>query len=264
MNCVMNRSFGMGLNMPTNLMVPNTITCAPTNTNTNTKSVSTQRRNLVIFDWDDTLFPTTALVRNKESVNGIQLQQFGQSAFSVLTQYIDTFSAENIYIVTNGKNGWVQNSLRWLSSVQSASYPSGVDYWALIQQLLATLLSGHVISAQHLHGAAYPNQTALWKTLVFQQIAIEHFGANGQAQGECNVISIGDSEDEFIASAETQKMLRSQFGVEPVHLVRLALQRRASFAFMQKQFNVLSGAALMKSMTGSTIFDLDVKVADYV
>merc|ERR1719333_1580004 len=101
-----------------------------------------------------------------------------------------------------------------ITQMQSQMHPEGTNYWALIQQMLATFLSGHVISASSLHEAAYPKQTALWKTLVFQQIAIEHFGAS-QSQGECTIISIGDSNDEFIASAQTQKMLQQQFGVEP-------------------------------------------------
>merc|ERR1719347_2309563 len=142
MNCVMNRNMSMN-------MMPSTISSFTT------KPMATPyvqcgrrcRRNLVIFDWDDTLFPTTALVRNKEKVTGLQLQQFGYSAFYVLTQYITTFSAENIFIVTNGKHGWVQKSISWLSQKQRTLNPQGVDYWALIQQMLATFLSGHVISA---------------------------------------------------------------------------------------------------------------------
>ena len=232
MNCVQN------MNIPT---ITNT-QCV----NSINKCVTVQKK-LVIFDWDDTIFPTTALIHNKEQVTGAELEQFGQNAYSMLTKFVETFSAENIYIVTNGKAQWVQKSLFMMSRRQRAL--SGTDYWAMIYQLLATKLSGHVVSARALHGAAFPKQTALWKTLVFKQIAIEHFGAAVQSAvaSECTIISIGDSTDEFIASAEAKKQLQSQFGVNS-HLIRLHLKQRASRATMLKQFNVLSTAIC--SMTG--------------
>jgi len=223
--------------------------------------VSTQKK-LVIFDWDDTIFPTTALLRNKEKVSGAELDVFGKAAYELLVDYIERFSAENIYIVTNGLSHWVQQSLDIMIKRRSALSLSGVDYWAQIKQIVSTNLDGHVISARSLCEEAYPGQTTLWKTVVFQHIAIEHF-AGSDAQSDATIISIGDSTDEFDASFETQKMLQTQYGVEPVHLIRFALQRSPSRDLMIEQFDVLSRVS--GAMSGDAQqSSLDIQVADYL
>jgi len=202
------------------------------------------QKKLVIFDWDDTIIPTTALIRRKEKVSGAELERFGKSAFELLVQCINVFSAENIYVATNGKAQWVEQSLAFLSSKQRAL--SGLDYWALIQQLLFSHLNGHVFSARSLFEAAYPKQTALWKTFLFQRIAATHF-AGSNAQSECFIVSIGDSSDEFVASLETQRMLRTH-GLPLTHLVRMKLQSKPSRDVMLTQFEVI--ARCCRKMTG--------------
>jgi len=222
-------------------------------------STSAQQQQLVIFDWDDTIFPTTALVKNKEKVSGAELERFGKAAFELLVKYIEAFSAENIYLVTNGNAQWVEQSLRVLSGKQRRR--SGHDYWAPIQQLLASQLSGHVISARALFEAAYPNQPALWKTLVFQRIAANHF-AGCTAQSECSIISVGDSADEFVAALETQKMLRVG-GLRSVRLVRLKLAQSPSRDVMLRQFDILSrSSGPMSSRCGGGV-DQSIDVTVY-
>jgi len=191
---------------------------------------------LVIFDWDDTIFPTTALLRLKESVSGAELERFGKSAYELMAKYINAFSAENIYIVTNGKTGWVEKSLDAMSRTQRAL--SGLDYWAQIRQLLASHMNGRIISARSLFEQSFPEQTAVWKTLVFQHIAAQHF-AGCSAQSGCAIISIGDSSDEYTASLKAQEMLSAQFGAESVKLVRFKLERSPSRDVMLKQFDFL-------------------------
>lgn len=206
---------------------------------------------LVIFDWDDTIFPTTAVIRNKEDVAQKDLEAFGHAAYSMLLDYVVGFGAGNVYIVTNGKQGWVEKSLCIMSQRQT----EGTNYWVQIQQLLTQCLAGRVISAQTAFGAAYPNQTALWKTLVFQTIARSHFSCSGSPL----IVSIGDSTDEFIASGETQKMLAQS---RPTHLIRLSLQKRSSRQLMVAQFAVLRrvGAAMLQSGEPSSF---DVKIQDF-
>jgi len=213
------------------------------------------QKKLVIFDWDDTIFPTTALIRLKERVSGAELERFGKSAYELLVKYIGAFSAENLFLVTNGKARWIEQSLEFLSKKQRAL--SGHDYWAHIQQLVASHLSGHVISARSLFEAAYPKQTALWKTLVFQRITAAHF-AGSNAQSECVIISIGDSYDEFEASLEAQKMLKTG-GLRTVHLVRLKLKRSPSRDVMLKQFEILSRCS--GPMTAGVVQSNDIRIA---
>jgi len=198
-------------------------------------AASSLPKNLVFFDWDDTIIPTTALF-GKQCTSldhfDAKLERFGKSAYELLLKFIDVYSAENIYIVTNGVTGWIQNSLKILSARQ----PSGVDYWAIIHQLLSTTFQGRVISARSLYEPLYPDRSnsALWKTLVFQEIAIRHFGPD--FNGKRVIISVGDSTDEFIASKETTKFLQSQYGRDQVDLVTMKLESKPSMSWMMVQF----------------------------
>jgi len=220
------------------------------------------KKTLVIFDWDDTILPTTALFRKQRASldhSNAELERFGKSAYELLLNFINVYSAENIYIVTNGVTGWVQESLKILSARQT----SGIDYWTLIHQLLSTLFVGHVISARSRYEPAYPDRrhSALWKTLVFEDIAIGHFGLD--FEGESTIISIGDSTDEFIASKETAKMLQTQYGLYPVHLVRMSLKRSPSMESMMMQFDAITAAVkVLNNETESK--SVDIRIADLV
>jgi len=220
------------------------------------QSQAITKKDLVIFDWDDTIFPTTACIRNNQVIPDADLEIFGKAAYELLVNFINVYSAENIYIVTNGASGWVSKSLEIMSGRQT----TGTDYWTAIKQLLATTLEGHVISARSMYETSYPKQTAVWKTLVFQQIAIEHFGAN--FHGESTIVSIGDSTDEFIASAETANMLRTQFGVDPVHLVRMPLKRKPSFESMFQEFAAIN--AVVSELNQMEANSIDIQIADLV
>jgi len=196
---------------------------------------------LVIFDWDNTIIPTTEFFDDdcavRHSVTGDQLQSFAKAAHEMVLKYIDTFGAENVYIVTNGRSKWIMTSLDRLDSKEKAL--SGTDHWHRFQQLLTSKLSGHMISAQALHGESYPMMTTQWKTLVFQKIAFEHFKVGG-VHRKCSIISIGDSNDEFVASMTTKNMLATYCGIDNVHLVRVPLWRYPSADMMLEQFNVLN------------------------
>jgi len=220
------------------------------------QSQAITKKHLVFFDWDDTVFPTTACIRNKEVIPDADLEIFGKAAYELLLNFINVYSAENIYIVTNGVSGWISMSLEIMSKRQT----SGIDYWTAIKQLLATTLENHVISARSMYETAYPNQSTVWKTLVFQQIAIEHFGAN--FRGESTIVSIGDGMDEFIASMETSKMLRTHYGVDPVHLVRIPLKRKPSFLSMFHEFSAIN--SVVSELNRMEAKSIDVQIADLV
>ena len=215
-------------------------------------------KKLLIFDWDDTIFPTTALLKTKEPLTAIQLEEFGKSAYEVIVTAIQLFSAENIYIVTNAGNQWVQQSIDvvmkmfWNQNTRS-------EYWFQIKQLLATTFNGHVISARALQEAAYPNQTTLWKKWTIKQLAINHFGVN--AQSECTIISIGDSSDEYDASLATKQCLKTEYGVQSVHLNRCKLQRSPSSNTMMAQFSALKYLMEGLAVDGCSC---DVMVSDWI
>merc|ERR1711879_255380 len=90
---------------------------------------------LVFLDWDDTLFPTSYVLKNIEyeidettntvstfSINGksneseneqfiAELDKTGQSALDLLCSVLLRFESANIKIVTNGQEGWLYESL---------------------------------------------------------------------------------------------------------------------------------------------------------
>merc|ERR1712190_142710 len=77
-----------------------------------------QKQFIVIFDWDDTLFPTSAIIHQEESnVTVQQLYQFGKAAYELLNEYFTIFGETNLYIVTNSARDWVLTSLQDLSAV---------------------------------------------------------------------------------------------------------------------------------------------------
>ena len=122
---------------------------------------------LVIFDWDDTLFPTTALISNGgKDIIVKDLLNFGRSVYKLLEEYIARFGAENLFIVTNGKKSWVPNSLKILSDICRAHFEEmneemeqkerEQDYFAAIYNTLISSHSIPVISAQEEFAHRFP------------------------------------------------------------------------------------------------------------
>ena len=190
-------------------------------------------KKLVILDWDDTLIPTTAIFKKKESASFEQLNEIGECIYNFLYSFISIFGAESIYIVTNGGKNWVFHSLQILQKMQNKATTANCRHFELIQQLLMFYLNGRVASAQQLFGAEYPGKTALWKTLTFRLIASQHFGgiaASKENRKQIQLVSIGDSADEMMASAETKKMMEEHFGPNTcvLHQVRLLYKPRIS------------------------------------
>ena len=93
---------------------------------------NTEKLRIVFIDWDDTLCPTFAIFKTKgKNSNVQQLQLFGQYIYELLVKYIQLFGVNNIYIVTNGSNNWVHQSLIALSNLCKQS-SSNTDYFAFI------------------------------------------------------------------------------------------------------------------------------------
>ena len=130
-----------------------------------------------------------------------------------MVKYIDTFGAQNVYIVTNAMEQWVVHSMREMSRVyraHCAQNPTtygvhGDCYGALLQ--LITKMGIQVISAQALHAKEHPQQPTMWKTLVFKKVIKEHWKLQSSKDHQIyRIISIGDSQCEFEAAVEAKSM----------------------------------------------------------
>jgi len=186
------------------------------------KSISsTSIKRMIIFDWDDTLFPTFQFVENRKAMNIETLNKWGCRVYQLLTKYIETFGSENIYIITNAINGWIRYSLDIASQLFQAlnKYeiePFEYDYFSIIDGLLI-VHKMKTISARSLYQSQFPNpnHSKIWKQLTFIHYAIKHFWNDNQGI----IISIGDSCDEWFASKDCQQFLKNR------NSINLSLQR---------------------------------------
>lgn len=125
--------------------------------------------NITIFDWDDTLFPTTSYITNKNQ----NYKLLDTLVYSVLSYYI---SISHVYIVTNASIKWVYISSRLIPNTHE-----------LIKKHIK-ILSGR---------DTYSNISSdnyLWKKLLFNKI-IDQYNINQIT----NIISIGDADYEYQA-----------------------------------------------------------------
>ena len=211
---------------------------SPSSCNQEPLHLLSNHKYMVIFDWDDTVFPTASFVRKYEKVDMYRYEKLGKMVYLLLNMVIEKYSEQNIFIVTNGVYGWVERSVDGMIRNQ---YPltSGKGYWSGIRHLLMTKFHGRIHSARF-HEKQYPKDPSIWKTLVFQQIANHHFDdIIKYKKGDCSIIAVGDSDDEMIASLQIKNWLLSECGVPSAHLVRLQLKRLPPIDSMITQCSAL-------------------------
>ena len=122
---------------------------------------------IVIFDWDDTLFPTTTVRQSASGAIDVDdLSNFGKSVYKLLEEYILRFGVDNMRIVTNGTKSWVFKSLKMMSDLYRGYFDGAEDkmkqkerdqdYFAAIYN---TLISDHpipIVSARDEYEERYP------------------------------------------------------------------------------------------------------------
>eukprot|EP01084_Bolivina_argentea_P165122 286923_1 len=133
---------------------------------------------LVVFDWDDTLFPTTELKNDIESCARAShdIESLTQSIHELLIKCIRLFGASNLIIVTNGTQKWVLKSLQILNNITHGQIPSVALIYRLISEDQLSVISGQKAFAKR-----YPKQTHLWKRMIFMQLLrnrVAHSHAN--------------------------------------------------------------------------------------
>lgn len=142
-----------------------------------------KHKTLIIFDWDDTLFPTYWTIQNNINLNNKQDQNKYMVTFakldSILYQIFMKLSKQGqIVIVTNASAKWI--------IISSGMLPN-------TQKLLRNDIL--IVSARDAYQNQYPNQMNIWKKKVFENIASDYF----KKKPLQNIISVGDAEYEFNA-----------------------------------------------------------------
>jgi len=156
---------------------------------------------VIIFDWDDTLCPSTTCMRTHGlSVLGALPEGELAAALEELATegrlLIEAASelAEKVVIVTNAEEGWVDLSCRaWLPSLQD------------------TIAKCEVYSARSTWEPQGISSPAGWKARTFEDV-IEKFYSRYQHQSWKNIISVGDAPHEREALARVVRWAPSGSG----------------------------------------------------
>ena len=187
---------------------------------------------IVIFDFDDTLFPTHKVKQfHQRSKAGDCFQLFRKlsmeeqqrlidlslQTLQILTSYILEFSAQNIFIVTASSYGWIQNSLKNV-------YNIGV-YSNIYHLLFDKNKDGknNLISMIHPHSDLLPfkqyiahnepkkigYQALDWKYRQFEAILKQKLIISGNVMN--TFVVIGDSLFEYYAAGELQRKYCKKF-----------------------------------------------------
>jgi len=142
--------------------------------------VSPVGHSLIIFDWDDTLLPTTWLLRKGLLPGSVLstgvLEMFEELSVQIIKalEYAQTFG--RVVIITNSEKGWV---------------PECVG--AFMPKILPVLKKIDVYSARN---EKFPAE--VWKKKAFKR---EMYKTYGRSDLQRNVVSIGDGLHERLAIA---------------------------------------------------------------
>jgi hypothetical protein len=144
---------------------------------------------LIIFDWDDTLLPTSFLTKNGvynenlvlSNTDQEKIKKLENNVYNILYKAIDK---GDVFIITNAGPGWVEYSAE-------KYYPKIVD---LLNKI-------HIISARGEYESKFPNDSKMWKTQAFLNVQ-KNFD-----DIVTNIICLGDS----IIEMEAGRSLAEKF-----------------------------------------------------
>jgi len=156
---------------------------------------------IIIFDWDDTLCPSTTCMRTHGlSVLGAPPEGEVRAALEELTSEVRLLLAaarelaDQVVVVTNAEEGWVDLSCKaWLPGLQE------------------TIALCDVASARSTWEPQGVTSPAGWKARTFEDV-IEKFYSRYQNQSWKNIISIGDAPHEREALSRVSKWAPSRTG----------------------------------------------------
>ncbi len=191
-----------------------------------------QHNSIIIYDWDDTLLPTSFLTPNgvfdenmilpesdKEKILKIE-----QSVFLLLTESIEK---GNVYIITNAGKGWVEYSA-------NRFYPS----------IVALLPKIEIISARGEYEKLYPGNSRQWKIQAFLNLL-----KNVNIKLVTNIICIGDS----LFEMEAGRILASKFTEAFIKTIKFREAPKLDELIKQLKLVCLQFGAIYSSIKNLTI-----------
>ena len=144
---------------------------------------------IIIFDWDDTLLPTTYLTKENLMQEEI-IPDFEKEKLEILENTVAkiltmAMSKGEVYIITNSGTGWVEGSAN--------------KFYPLLSELLQKI---KIISARNEYEDEYPGNAKEWKVHSFLSLR-----EKVNQKLVTNILCLGDS----LFEIEAGKLLASQF-----------------------------------------------------
>ena len=155
----------------------------------NEKENQKSHNSLIIFDWDDTLLPTSFLTKNGiynenlilSNSDQEKIKKLENNVFGILTKALDR---GDVFIITNAGPGWVEYSAE--------------KYYPKIMSLLKKI---YIISARGEYESKFPNDAKMWKVQAFLKLQKKFDDI------VTNIICLGDS----IIEIDAGKILADKF-----------------------------------------------------
>ena len=149
-----------------------------------------QHNSIIIYDWDDTLLPTSFITPNGVFDEEMTLSESDKEKFLKIEQCVfllltESIEKGNVYIITNAGKGWVEYSAKRF-------YPSIIELLPKIE----------IISARGEYEKLYPGNSRQWKIQAFLNLL-----KNVNIKLVTNIICIGDS----LFEMEAGRILASKF-----------------------------------------------------
>ena len=177
---------------------------------------SKRHNSLIIFDWDDTLLPTSFLAPRGIFEENSVLNEKDQNKINKLQDSVQKLlllasSKSDVYIITNAGDGWVEFSAK--------------KYYPKIMDILGKI---EVISAREVYERKFPEDSKRWKVESFLNLKKR---LNDDLI--TNIICLGDS----IFEMEAGRILASKF----IHAVikTIKFRERPKPEELNKQLNLV-------------------------
>jgi len=152
---------------------------------------------IIIFDWDDTLFPTFISSVNRLEIDYKNLFLLDKSIVNLLSSTMNRGTAcspVHLFIVTNSKKGWIKSSSsRYLPLT-----------YRFIEKYNNDAYNFCVISARSSFASLFPKNPVAWKVCAFEKI-LEIVMKSGQNFDAPMIVSYGDGFPERAAVMEMSK-----------------------------------------------------------
>eukprot|EP01083_Nonionella_stella_P071636 192557_1 len=214
---------------------------------------------LIVFDWDDTLFPRTKILQMCNSdqqkvanisrcrisdVDYTRLNELSCSIHLVLSTFIGKYGARNIRIVSASEKGWIKQSLSIVSNIGRFA-----DVYNLLFDVKDNIEMIHPLK-RNLPFASQ-KQVFVWKYQVFRTL-LRDSPLNNECSSTVNtLVSFGDSSHEYKAA----KHAASQFDNVLVHRVQLV--RKPSLTDMIDQMTFLLNFMMMSDVNQTSDISID-------